>query len=94
MGVPSLTEMPMGSVEDLRKVVQDLVAPDLKALAVRVEALEKSMRDKFASAEDLARARHETVLATIASSHASIMGALEMEKRIAKLETSQIERHS
>jgi hypothetical protein len=92
MGVPSLTEMPMGNVEDLRKVVQDLVAPDLKALAVRVEALEKSMRDKFASAEDLARARHETVLASIAASHASIMGALEMEKRISKLETLQIER--
>ncbi len=37
----------MGNVDDVRKVVQDLVAPDLKALVVRLEALEMSMGIRF-----------------------------------------------
>jgi hypothetical protein len=81
--------MTMSNVEDARKIIQDLLAPDLKALAVRVENLETEMARRFTSAEDVAKARHETVLATIAASHASIMGALEMEKRLTKLEIQQ-----
>lgn len=79
----------MSNLEDARKIIQDLLAPDLKALAVRVENLEAEMARRFTSAEDVAKARHETILATIAASHASIMGALEMEKRLTKLETQQ-----
>ena len=37
----------MGVIEDVRKVIQDTVAPDLKALAVKVEELEKRMDLKF-----------------------------------------------
>jgi hypothetical protein len=79
----------MSNLEDARKIIQDLLAPDLKALAVRVENLENEMARRFTSAEDVAKSRHETILATIAASHASIMGALEMEKRLTKLETQQ-----
>jgi hypothetical protein len=41
----------MGVIEDVRKVIQDTVAPDLKALAVKVEELEKRMELKFQSVE-------------------------------------------
>ncbi len=37
----------MSVVEDVRKVVQDLVVPELRALAVRVDALEKSMNTRI-----------------------------------------------
>jgi len=37
----------MGVIEDVRKVIQDTVPPDLKALAVRVEELEKRMEQRF-----------------------------------------------
>ncbi len=36
----------MGSIEDGRKAVQGFMAPDLKALAVRLEALEKNHEPK------------------------------------------------
>jgi hypothetical protein len=79
----------MGNVEDFRKVVQDLVAPDLKALEARISALEREMNLRFVSAEQLASSRHETVLAAMAAHHASIMNALEMEKRLARLESER-----
>jgi hypothetical protein len=41
----------MGNIEDLRKVIQDFVAPDLKALTMRVDGLEKSMNARFDVAE-------------------------------------------
>jgi|SRR5271165_2678120 len=41
----------MGVVEDVRKVIQDTVAPDLKALAVKVEELEKRMDLRFQGVE-------------------------------------------
>ncbi len=38
----------MGAIDDIRKLLQDLVTPDLKALSVRVEALEKRVDSGFA----------------------------------------------
>ncbi|HEY5177534.1 MAG TPA: hypothetical protein VII95_18405 [Terriglobales bacterium] len=38
----------MGTIDDTRKLLQDLVTPDLKALSVRVEALEKRVDSGFA----------------------------------------------
>jgi hypothetical protein len=48
----------MGAVEDARKLVQDLLAPELKALAVGVEALEAEVKLRFNSAEEEATLRH------------------------------------
>jgi hypothetical protein len=82
----------VGTVDEARKLVQDLIAPDLRALTVRVEEMEKRMNARFDGIEQVAKARHEAVLATIAASNASVMGALNLEKRMAKLETLEIER--
>lgn len=35
----------MGVVEDVRKLLQDLVTPELRALSARMDALEKSVAD-------------------------------------------------
>jgi vacuolar-type H+-ATPase subunit E/Vma4 len=37
----------MGMLEDIRKVIQDLVAPDLKAISVRLDGIEKLMSHRF-----------------------------------------------
>jgi hypothetical protein len=41
----------MGVIEDVRKVIQDTVAPDLNARAVKVDELEKGMDSKFQAME-------------------------------------------
>ena len=48
----------MSVVEDVRKVVQDLVAPELRALATRVDALEKKLDENERRAEQ----RHQKML--------------------------------
>ncbi len=62
----------MGVVEDIRQVIQDLVAPQLKsldarmcALDARITSLESSINQRFASSEAVANARHEAVSAQI-----------------------------
>jgi hypothetical protein len=48
----------MSVIEDVRKVVQDLVAPELRALATRVDALEKKADENERRAEH----RHQEML--------------------------------
>jgi len=126
----------MGNVEDVRKVIQDFVAPDMKAIAARIEALEKEMgiqfkalrsefdvrftaadhkvdslknemnvrftsteqriaslekemNLRFTAAEQLAASRHENLMNAMSSHHSSIMNSLEMEKRLARLESDR-----
>lgn len=79
----------MGSVEDLRKVIQDLVAPDLKSLNVRLDSSKSEIDLRFKSAETLAARRHETVLNTIAASTSHIMNALSLDKQGSHLESRQ-----
>jgi hypothetical protein len=87
----------MGSVEDVRKVIQDLVAPDLKSLNVRLDSLEKeiglkfdAVDSRFKAAETLAALRHETVLNTIAARTSQILNALALDKRMSNLKSKQL----
>jgi hypothetical protein len=79
----------MDVVDDVRKALQDVVAPDLKALQVEV-------REGFASVDKVAAIRHELVLAelrnaqTIAESrHEAILKALDIDKRLERIEARQ-----
>ena len=42
----------MGVVEDVRKLLQDLVTPQLRAISARMDALEKSVADLRAEMRD------------------------------------------
>lgn len=75
----------MSVVEDVRHVVQDLVAPDLKAIAERLKA-----------AEAIAEARHNELLAKPETANAiqtarydAIMRALDIDKRLEAIERGQ-----
>ncbi len=51
----------MGALEDVRKVIQDLVTPDLKALTVRVDSLEKTMGSRFSALEKTMDAKFSAI---------------------------------
>ena len=80
----------MGAVEDVRKALQDVIAPDLKALQVEV-------REGFASVERVAAIRHELVLAELRTSlavaearHESILKALDIDRRLDRIEARKV----
>jgi capsule polysaccharide export protein KpsE/RkpR len=75
----------MGNIEDLRKVIQDFVAPDLRALSARIDGLEKTINARF----DAANTRFDAMAATMAANHAAMMQALDLERRLAKLESQR-----
>jgi hypothetical protein len=92
----------MGAVEDIRKVIQDLIAPDLKAQAEglkavnsRLDALERHLDKRFEDQERVATLRHDALIAQMASFQSAILNAIEVDKRLTRLEsqsTTQIER--
>jgi hypothetical protein len=55
----------MSVVEDVRKGIQDVLAPDIKAIDARLTALDAAVKEGFASSERVAAARHELILAEL-----------------------------
>lgn len=90
----------MSVIEDVRKVVQDLVAPELKSLSVKLDGLEREMKvrdemtqtklealsTKIDSGERLTHAKQEALSAKMDAQYASIMNALDLDKRVGLLE--------
>ena len=71
----------MSVVDDFRKVLQDFLAPELRAISARLDAIEK-----------VAEARHSELLTRIATVMAlleSLKSSFELDKRIERLETKQ-----
>jgi hypothetical protein len=86
----------MSIVEDVRKGIQDVLAPDIKAIDARLTALDAAVKEGFASSERVAVARHELIVAelrtakTIADSrHEAILKALDIDKPLEKIEAKQ-----
>ncbi len=55
----------MGAIEDTRKVLQDFLAPELRAIAVRIDALEKRLEGVDRKIDDVdrrAEKRHDAVM--------------------------------
>ena len=93
----------MGAVEDVRKALQDVIAPNLKALQVEVKegfaSVDRQLaavKDGFASVEKVAAIRHELVLAELRNArviaeswHEAILKALDIDKRLERVEARQ-----
>jgi len=52
----------MSNIDDIRKILQDLIAPGLASLATKVEDNHIAMNRRFDDAEKLAAVRHESLL--------------------------------
>jgi len=51
----------MSVIDDTRKLLQDFLAPELRELTARVDALENRMNDRFDSIEKRTDARFDTL---------------------------------
>ncbi|MGA2538365.1 MAG: hypothetical protein ABSF53_20305 [Terracidiphilus sp.] len=72
-------------IEDTRKLLQDFLAPELRELSGRVDALEERMNARFDSAERLASERHAQTMLAIGR----LADVYELRERITRIETRQ-----
>jgi septal ring factor EnvC (AmiA/AmiB activator) len=80
----------MGAIEDSRKVLQDFLAPELRAIAVRLDALEKrfdgrldGLEKRLDDSDRRSERMHDEVLSAIAR-----MGEVtSLRERVARLES-------
>jgi flagellar capping protein FliD len=82
----------MGAIDDTRKVLQDFLAPELRAIASRLEAVEKrqeklseDMDRRFDHAEKQAERRFDALQMSIQS----MVNYHELRERMARLESSR-----
>jgi tetrahydromethanopterin S-methyltransferase subunit G len=72
----------MGAIEDTRKVLQDFLAPELRSITARLDALEKKTDDN----ERRADRRHDEVLSAIRQ----VIDWNSVQQRLAKLESKEV----
>ena len=82
----------MSAIEDVRQVVQDFLAPELRAIAVQIESLNNPMDNleanigiQFAAAKTEASSRQEVVLLQIEH----VKSLLDVDKRLLRLENQR-----
>jgi hypothetical protein len=75
----------MSVVEDVRTVIQDFLAPELRELKERVIALEKRMEDRFEGAERAAQIRQDQVMLAIKQ----LADYTTLAQRISRLESRE-----
>jgi hypothetical protein len=75
----------MGAIDDTRKVLQDFLAPEMREIKARLEALEKRMDERFDSVENQAQQRHDALLMSLNS----LANYNEVRERPARLESKE-----
>jgi len=75
----------MSMIEDVRNVLQDFLAPELRAISARLDALEKKVDANEARAEN----RHSEVIAGLRQ----ITDYTTVLERLSRLEAKQVVSH-
>jgi hypothetical protein len=82
----------MSVVEDVRQAFQDFLAPELRAMVARLDALEKVMDARF-SAQDVKieglQKSADLKFAALDSKIQQLIDSLNIDRRLAKLESKQ-----
>lgn len=73
------------SPNDTRKLIQDFLAPELREISARLDALEKHTDLRFDSVERLAAERHSQVMRAIAQ----LADIYELKERVARIESRE-----
>lgn len=79
----------MGAIEEVRTLLQDVVAPDLKSLTVRVESAEKqiaALEQRMDARFDKVDARFDKLERDSDRRHIELVSYLSLEARMNKLE--------
>jgi tetrahydromethanopterin S-methyltransferase subunit G len=78
----------MGAIEDSRKLLRDFLAPELRAIATRLDALEKGIDGFDRRLDDIdhrAERRHDEVLGAIRQ----VLDLNSIQQRLARLEAKE-----
>lgn len=79
----------MSVVDDVRKLLQDLVAPELRALGVRMDNIERridSVEKQIAELRGELRAQVDSLRAEIRGGVEHVIAQLNLDQRLGKLE--------
>jgi hypothetical protein len=81
-------------LQTLQKLVQDVIAPDVRELKLRLESLEKQNDTRFSALEKQGEAQYKGLLAAIAESPAQselagMTAIASLRERIAVLESKR-----
>jgi len=80
-------------IQSLQKLIQDVIAPDVRELKVEVASLRRETAQRLSSLEKQSEARYKDILAAIAESHAHgevvWQEIASLRERIAMLEAAQ-----
>ncbi len=78
----------MSVVEDVRQVIQDFLAPELRTITARLDSIEKVMTARFESV-DTKFAAMDTKFDSLHKEIQGINDKLDLDRRLAKLEAKQ-----
>jgi hypothetical protein len=89
----------MSVIEDTRKIAQDFLTPELRAISGRLDALEQRyglLDRKIDDVDRRAEKRHEAVIQTVEKRHDQVMSAIaglsdlmSIKERVARLESNE-----
>jgi len=86
----------MSVIEDTRKLLQDFLAPELRELTARVDALEERMNARFESLEERMDTRFDAAERLASERHTQTMLAIsrladvfELRERVARIEARE-----
>ena len=71
----------MGMIDDIRKLLQDLISPEFKALQAQVKANDDASKQRDDALSAKMDRKFEMVIAKMDSNHAPILNALNIDKR-------------
>ena len=77
---------PIGMIDDIRKLLQDLITPDLKALQVTVSAADEASKARDLALEAEMDLKFQAVLAKMDANQAALLNAMNIEKRVEAIE--------
>ena len=78
----------MSAVEDVRKAIQDFLAPELRTISARLDAIGKVMEVRFESM-DVKFASVDVKLDSLGKQIQTVDEKLDIERRLTKLEARQ-----
>ena len=81
-------------VESVQRLIQDVIAPDVRELKVRVASLEKRMDERFNSMKEQIDSNFKAILSAIGESRAqselaTVRELSELRERVAVLEAQR-----
>ena len=80
----------MGMIDEIPKLLQDLISPEFKALQAQVKANDDASKQRDDALSAKMDRKFEMVIAKMDSNHATILNALNIDKRVEAIERQTV----